>query len=377
MKVLVTGTHFTPAQAVIEVLHLDYQDVEIVYVGRKHTREGDNSPSLESQEIPKLGVRFISITAGRLQRSFTIYTIPSLLKVPIGFIQSFYYLLKEQPDVILSFGGYVAVPLVISAWVLSIPIIIHEQTLVTGLANKITSHFADKIAVSFEKDYSFPKDKIVVTGNPIRKDILKPDNQNSHVSQFVILHRKLPLILITGGNQGSHVINQAVYEILDELTSIAFIIHQTGDSAFGDFEKLLEKRNGLKHKARYLVTKWLNAQEIGIVLGKITLAVSRAGANTLSELAYFGVHALVIPIPYLYKNEQMVSAKFFEKLGLVTILPQEKLNSKNLLDNIQKILNNINQIQRNAKMSKSVVIHDAAHRLALETISLALKKKLL
>lgn len=377
MKVLITGTHFTPAQAVIEVLQKDYQDVEIVYVGRVHTREEDNSPSLESKEIPKLGVKFISITTGRLQRSFTIYTIPSLLKIPIGFIQSFYYLLKEQPDVILSFGGYVAVPVVISAWVLSIPIIIHEQTLVTGLANKITSHFADKIAVSFEKDYSFPKDKIVVTGNPIRKEILEPDNKNSHVYKFVMLHRGLPLVLITGGNQGSHVINQAVYEILDELTDVAFIIHQTGDSAFGDFERLLEKRDGLKHKARYLVTKWLNAKEMGIVISKVALAVSRAGANTLSELAYFGVPALVIPIPYLYQNEQMVSAKFFEKLGLVTLLPQEKLNSKNLLDNIQKILNNINQIQKSAKKSKSVVIHDAAMRLALETISLALKTKLL
>lgn len=377
MKVLITGTHFTPAQAVIEVLQKDYQDVEIVYIGRKYTREGDNSPSLESQEIPKLGVKFISITAGRLQRSFTIYTIPSLLKIPIGFLQSFYYLLKEQPDVILSFGGYVAVPVVVSGWLLSIPIIIHEQTLVTGLANTISSHFANKIAVSFNHEYSFPKEKVIVTGNPIRKEIIQPDNKNSNVYKFVTLDRSLPLVLITGGNQGSHVINQAVYEILDELTEVAFIIHQTGNSAFKDFEKLLEKRNSLKHKARYLVTKWLNVGEMGIVLASITLAVSRAGANTLSELAYFGVPALVIPIPYLYKNEQMVSAKFFEKLGLVTLLPQEELNSKNLLDNIQKILNNINQIQERAKMAKYVLTHDAANRLALETISLALKTKLL
>src|SRR5437868_379316 len=119
MKILVTGAHFTPAVATIEQLK-KYPDISIVYVGRKTTQEGDSSPSAESKILPTLGIKYIPITTGRLQRSFTIYTIPSLLKIPIGFIQAFYLILKEKPTVILSFGGYVALPLVFVGWLFSI-----------------------------------------------------------------------------------------------------------------------------------------------------------------------------------------------------------------------------------------------------------------
>src|SRR5579859_3068522 len=106
MKVLLTGSHFTPALAVIEQLRTMEPNIELVYIGRKSTREGDSSPSAESQIIPKLGVKFRTIIAGRLQRSFTRYTIPALLKIPLGMIDGFRIVLQEQPDVIVSFGGY-------------------------------------------------------------------------------------------------------------------------------------------------------------------------------------------------------------------------------------------------------------------------------
>ena len=102
MKILLTGTHFTTTVATIEEFK-KYPKVELVYVGRRTTREGDSSRSVESTELPKLGVKFIPIIAGRLQISFTIYTISSLLKIPIGFIQAFFIILQEKPDVILSF----------------------------------------------------------------------------------------------------------------------------------------------------------------------------------------------------------------------------------------------------------------------------------
>jgi len=129
MKILVTGAHFTPAVAVIEEFK-KRPNIEIVYIGRNTTREGDTSPSIESQVLPDLGIKFIPIITGRLQKDFTLFTIPSLLKIPIGFMQALFFILGEKPDVILSFGGYVAVPLVFIGWLFSIPIIVHEQTLV-------------------------------------------------------------------------------------------------------------------------------------------------------------------------------------------------------------------------------------------------------
>ncbi len=352
MKILVTGAHFTTALAVIE--ELQKSKAEVVYVGRKTTREGDKTPSAESTIIPEKGIKFLPIITGRLQKAFTIYTIPSLLKIPIGFIQAFYYLLKEKPNVVLSFGGYVAVPTVISAWLLNIPVIIHEQTLVTGLANKISSYFAKKICVSFEKEYSFPKDKIVLTGNPLRREILE---NSKNISK-----NKKPLVFITGGNQGSHIINQKVEEVLEKLLKIANVVHQTGDSKYQDYERLVEKQN-----ENYRVEKFIY-DKMPSLLKNADLVVSRAGINTLTELAYYGTPTLLIPVPYLYKDEQNQNAKFFEKLGLVKVLLQSKLSADSLLESIKQMLKDIDQYKKNAKAARGVIITDAAKKIATEAL---------
>ena len=311
MKVLITGTHFTPAVAVIQQIK-KIPNIKVIYVGRKTTLEGDRSQSVESKVLPLLGVKYISLITGRLQRSFTIFTIPSLLKIPIGFVQALYIILTEKPNVILSFGGYVSVPVVIIGWLFSVPIIVHEQTLVSGLANRISSYFADKIAVSFEK--SGPKnEKVVLTGNPLREEILHPIQIGGEYKKFLNLATdlKLPTILITGGNQGSHVINLVLEEVLEKLTKIACVIHITGDNKFNDFERLEKLQN-----ERYVVKKWMG-DDYGAVLSKADLIISRSGINTLMELAFFGKPALVIPIPYLYHDEQNKNAKYFAPIKII------------------------------------------------------------
>ncbi len=358
MKILITGAHFTPAVATIEELK-KYPDVNVVYVGRQTTQEGDSSPSAESQVLPRLGVKYIPIMTGRLQRSFTIYTIPSILKIPIGIIQAAYIILKEKPNLILSFGGYVAVPTVFIGWLLSIPIIVHEQTLVSGLANKISSFFADKIALSFNQVNGFDRTKIIITGNPIRSMV-------RNIKEGKQTPGKSPLILITGGNQGSHIINKVVEESLDKLTKITSIIHVTGDNKFKDYERLTEKGD---YGGKYLVKKWIG-EEYGSILQKSDLVVSRAGINTLSELAYLSKPALVIPFEPLYKDEQNKNAIFFQEQGLVRIIPQSKLSGKTLFENIKLMLKNMDELKQKAKNAKTVIRPDAAKRLALECESL-------
>lgn len=350
MKILVTGAHFTPVIATLEELR-KYPDVTVVYAGRKTTQEGDSTPSIESQILPSMGIKFIPVITGRLQRIFTIYTIPSLLKIPIGFIQSFFVILSQKPDAILSFGGYVAVPVVITGWLFSVPIIIHEQTLVSGLANKICAWFADKIAVSFPN--TIKGEKVILTGNPIRK-IVKATRIRKDA--------KLPTILITGGNQGSHVINLAVEECISNLTKIANVIHVTGDNKFFDFEKLkkLDKKN-------YSVKKWID-KDWGDVLSGADLVVSRAGINTLTEVAILGKPTLTIPIQ---NKEQNKNAEYFAKMGLTKILPQSKLSGQTLLENIKLMLNNLRSLNKKAGCVKKNIITDGAQRLALETVLLS------
>lgn len=375
MKILVSGTHFTPAQAVIEEFKKD-PHIKVIYVGREFTREGDRTPSSESIILPKMGVKYYSLVAGRLQRSWSLYTIPSLLKVPIGFFQSFWILLFEKPDVVLSFGGYVGVPVVISAWLLSIPIIIHEQTLISGLANKISSLFADKIAVSFAENKSFNPDKTILTGNPIRSEVIKwgnaegeGDKEGGGIEDIVKKAKteRLPLLLITGGNQGSHVINMAVKDVLPSLTKLAFVVHQCGDSKFNDCNVLEAERAKLYFPYRYLVSKWIDSREMGRLLSTADLIIARGGVNTLLEISYFGKPVLIIPLPV---KEQEANAKYFHRMGGARVLWQKDLSGEMLLSEIKE---GLVKLDKEAVQEKKRVYHDAAKRVALETILLTRK----
>ncbi len=366
MKVIFTGAHFTPAQAVIEELK-KFSGIQIVYVGRKYTQEGDPSISVESQVLPKLGVKFIPIIAGRLRRVWDFYTILSLLRIPIGFVQSFFILLKEKPDIIISFGGYVSVPVVLCGWILSIPIITHEQTLITGLADSIGRFFADKVAITFESEKPLDTYKFILTGNPIRKDLLNPNIALSkELTEFIkqAKNQKLPILYITGGNQGSDMVNKSVKSILEELTNKFFVIHQTGDSKQNFFEKLLEKKSSLLKKERYFVSKWFDSKDMSVIFKNVSLVISRAGINTLYELAYFGIPSLVIPLPFLFRNEQEINARFFSQKGLCRVLPQEKVNPDHILKAVYEMLKEIDSFIEKAKLAKELVIPDASKRIA-------------
>ncbi|MEK7451076.1 MAG: glycosyltransferase, partial [Patescibacteria group bacterium] len=164
MRVIIIGGHLSPALSIIEKLP---KTDKVLFIGRKYVFEGDQALSLEYKTIQSLKIPFVNLITGRLQRKFTKHTIPSLLKLPYGFMRSILALIKFQPDVVLSFGGYLSFPVVLSAFLLRIPIVIHEQTLEAGLANKILSVFAKKICISWETSRKFfPKGKIVLTGNP-------------------------------------------------------------------------------------------------------------------------------------------------------------------------------------------------------------------
>src|SRR6185437_3796515 len=143
-------------------------------VGREYAFEGDSALSLEYQTAKRLGLAFEPLTTGRIQRKFTKHTFGSLAKIPVGLTQAKKIITRFQPDIVLSFGGYVSVPVVLAAAANRVPIVIHEQTLQAGLANKIASRFAAKICISWEESAKyFPKNKIVLTGNPLRKEFLQ------------------------------------------------------------------------------------------------------------------------------------------------------------------------------------------------------------
>lgn len=362
-KIIVTGGHLTPALATIEKLRQN-TDVEIVFIGRDHATEGDKAPSTEAMVVPGMGIKFYAIKPGRIQRVFTRFTLRSLAKIPLGFFQSLGILSRERPQVILSFGSYVAVPVVFAGWVLGIPIITHEQTLKSGLANKFIAFFAKKIAVSWEESLAhFPKNKAVLVGNPIRSDLLVIDKKR--------LSR--PLIFITGGNQGAHIINEMVLEILKDLLERYQVIHQTGGSLVNkDFETLTAFASQLppRLKARYKIAKWFDTQETVEIFSKVSLVVGRSGANTVFETMVLGVPAVFIPLPIAASNEQTKNAELMEKNDAAIILPQERLTPKRLLAAINLIADNYKKYSDNAKKARKSLNLNGAQLLANEVLAL-------
>lgn len=328
-KVVITGGHLTPALALIEEIKNDSEKWQIYFLGRKYSIEGLKETSFEFETISKFKkIKFIPLATGRIQRKFTRKTIPGFLKIPSGFFQAFITLAKIKPDLIISFGGYLSTPVILSGWLLNVPSINHSQASALGLADKINLLFVKKFAFSFPHlKEKLPLKKSVLTGNPVRKEIFQKKPLEKSSLYLKIKTREKPLLYIVGGKTGSKIINQVIAQIVDQLTEKFFVLHQVG----------LDKGGDLGSRKNYLATKFVDTVDIGWVLNQTELAVSRAGANYVLEFALLKKKAVLIPIPESAGNEQEKNAQFLEKIGLAIILPQKDLNPKNLLRAIDEI----------------------------------------
>lgn len=349
----------TPALAVMDVLKS--RSWKIYYIGRKHALEGDPAISQEYIQVKKLGYQFYNLTTGRLQRKFTRYTLTSLLKIPTGFIQAFYYVMEIRPQVILSFGGYVALPLCIWAWILGIPVVTHEQTLNLGLANRIIAKFATKICISWKQNQNnFPAGKVEFTGNPLRKDIFE-------IRSSLSIPNDKPIVYITGGNLGAHYINVSVCQVLEKLLKKYVLIHQCGNSkVYNDFVKLEEKKELLPGELqnRYFLLDYVNQDLIGWIYKNADMLVARPGANTLSEIIALKKPAIFIPLPGSGSGEQETNAKFLENRNAAKIIFQkDKPVGDELLIEIDKLFINRNQIIDNLRILNKSLVMDADKRL--------------
>ncbi len=369
MKIAIIGGHFSPALAVIHKLP---KDTEIIFIGRKYGLEGDKAVTLEYQTITDLGIPFYELQTGRLQRRLTKHTLPSLVKLPKGFFRALSILRKTKPDVVLGFGGYLSVPVAYASKTLSIPVIIHEQTLGAGLANKLISPIATKICLSWDTSRAFfSKEKIVVTGNPVRETLMSPEKP----AFASVLTHDLPVIFITGGSAGSHAINVLMEEILVELLRRTIVIHQTGDAKeFHDYDHLLSFRNTLPEDLtkRYILQKFINPSEIGYIMDKADLVIGRSGINTVTELIWLKKPAILIPLPIAQAQEQLKNAQFISRLGLGEVFEQEKGTSTELLLKITSMLEHRNMYT----IKDDAEIYQKTHKAADNIVHVCLAAKI-
>ncbi|HUS51987.1 MAG TPA: UDP-N-acetylglucosamine--N-acetylmuramyl-(pentapeptide) pyrophosphoryl-undecaprenol N-acetylglucosamine transferase [Candidatus Bathyarchaeia archaeon] len=355
-RVIITGGHHNSALVVAEKLRK--KGYKVIWFGHKFSMWGDKKPGAEYEEVTRAGFEFIEIKAGKFYRT---YHPLKLVRIPFGFVQSFYCLLKFRPNLILSFGGYLAVPVVISGWLMRVPIITHEQTVVYGLANRVIQFFAKKILVSWESSLKhFPARKAIHTGLPVRPEIF---NQIKGKFDF---KNDLLTLYVTGGKQGSHLINQVLAEALPELVEKYNLIHQCGRSTIYDdlaFLSKIKSRLPEKLKKRYLVRDYIFQPEIGSVFAVADLVVSRAGAHITYEIAALGKPTLFIPIPWSHANEQFKNAQILKQAGLAEILIQEKLSAENLSRMIRMMIANLDQYKKSSAKAQKLVKLDAAKKI--------------
>lgn len=338
-----TGGHTTPAISIIRYLkkHSEEENIkfDFLYIGSKS--------GIEKDYAEKENILYKSIRTGKLRRSLNIKNISDMFKVFIGIIESYFILKNYKPDLVFSTGGYVSVPVVIASKIRSIPVIIHEQTVNVGLANKIASKFANKVAISFEssKKY-FPENKVVLTGMPLREEIFTGDKNECY--KIFKLDKKLPLLYVTGGSQGSKFINDKIAEILKELLQKMNIIHQCGGTAIHkSYEELQTIRNNLpiELKERYVVKDYIY-DELKHIFKAANLIIGRSGAGTVNECIALSKPSIFIPLPGTTKNEQVENAKLGERLGGAIVLYQDKLGAKDLFRTIMELFSDDESLKR-------------------------------
>lgn len=357
--IVVTGGHVTPAIAVIDALK---SDVSVVFFGRKYAMEGSRTVSAEYRLIIGKGIRFISITTGRLQRYLTWMTVPSLFKIPVGCIQALWYCLRLRPALIVSFGGYVALPTVLAGWLCRIPVITHEQTLVPGLANRLIARIATRVCVSFPDTLArFPKDKAVLTGLPMREELFTAPKK----TPFSLDLSGHPLLYITGGGTGAQSLNRIVYPVLSSLLHTYTIIHQVGDTSLVEAQKI---RTALRdeYKRRYIVLPYIPIPELSWVLSHASLVVGRSGANTVAELAVLGKVSLLVPLPWSGGGEQQENADWLARYGGAVVVPQSSLTPLRLRKEIEAVWAQMPELQQRASGFAVTVPRDGTRRMLRE-----------
>lgn len=356
-----TGGHIFPLIALIrEIRRLaGAENVKFFYVGPRD----DFGEILFSQE----NIKIKNIFAGKIRRYFTGKSfLENLLdiffKIPLGILQSFFYLFSLSPDLIISKGGFGSVPGTVSGWLLGTPVFLHESDVAPGLASRFLSVFAKKVFVSFPDTEYFSPKKMVLIGNPIRRELLQGSRETA-ANLFKLAGQK-PIILILGGSQGSQRINDRILEILNEMLKDFEILHQCGEK---NFEEVKAESKAIIHKeleADYHLFPLLKEEELKQALAAADLVISRAGSGSIFEIAALGKPSILVPLPESAQNHQVLNAYKYAEKGASIVLEEGNFTSHFFLEKLKHLFGNHPELEKMAKAAKEFSKPDAARTLA-------------
>ena len=349
-----SGGHFYPLMAVAEELRAADPTLQLYYFGP----DPYNRQQLDSHQIT-----FVFCPAGKLRRYFSIQNFFDIFRAFIGIFVAVWKLYIIYPDVIFSKGSFTAVPILLAARFLRIPVVIHESDSKPGRATTLAKKFARYIAISYDDAAQyFPADKTALVGIPLRKEltIINPD-------PFATLGipSDRPFIYVTGGSGGAERINNLILQTLPELLTQYRVFHQAGDAAVEELK--LEARNLLANNPlaqNYYLVGSVPAATVATLLDAATLVITRAGSTTLFEIAEHGKPAIVIPIPEDISHDQRSNAYAYARPGAAIVIEEKNLTPHLLISQIHTIINDPSTYQAMSAAAKNQAFPDAARKVA-------------
>jgi UDP-N-acetylglucosamine--N-acetylmuramyl-(pentapeptide) pyrophosphoryl-undecaprenol N-acetylglucosamine transferase len=355
MRVLIagggTGGHIYPGIAVAEELKRIAPETEILFVG------GDRG--LEGRVVPEAGFELATIGARGLPRRAP-WRVPGALLANAGaFFQATGIVGRFKPDVVLGTGGYVSAPVVVAAWLAKKPVVLQEQNSIPGLTNRILARVADEVHLAFSESRSFfaHKDRLKLTGNPVRRMILSGDRKAA-LARFGLAEGK-PTVFVFGGSRGARRINEATLDAMARLKGglPAQFILQTGKEDFAWAKERAEAASLPVTVVPYLT-------HIHEAYAAADLVVCRAGAMTLAEIAACGVPAILVPYPFAAYNHQETNAQNLAERGGAVLIRDTELTGERLATDLRRLVQDRELLIKMSVNARRFARPDAAERIA-------------
>jgi len=334
-----TGGHIYPAIAIANELKSRYPEAEFLFVGAKE--------KMEMQKVPQEGYAIKGLWIAGIQRKLTLDNAMFPLKLTSSLLNSFKIIKNFKPDVVIGTGGFASGAVLKVASMLGIPTVIQEQNSYPGITNKLLAKKANKICVAYENLESFfPKDKMILTGNPVRQDLINEASKSEAVAYFKLDANKKTL-LVLGGSLGARRINQLIEKELDFLLSQNIqIIWQCGKLYLNDYSKYNEKDN-------VQVVAFIDRMDL--VYAAADVVISRSGASSVSELCIVGKPTIFIPSPNVAEDHQTKNAKAISDKNGAILIKETELESQ-----FETIFSDLNSNE-----SKQVELSQNIKKLAL------------
>jgi UDP-N-acetylglucosamine--N-acetylmuramyl-(pentapeptide) pyrophosphoryl-undecaprenol N-acetylglucosamine transferase len=358
-----SGGHFHPLMAVADELAASDTKPRLYYIGPTPYSETDLSAR---------NITYVHCPAGKLRRYFSVQNFFDLFRTGFGFLVAIGILYRIYPDVIFSKGSYTAVPILLAARILAIPIVIHESDSVPGRANMLVAKSARYIGVAYDDaSQYFPAERTALVGIPLRPDIkAKLDDPFATLG----IDRQKPLIYVTGGSQGAERLNDAVLRALLELLPYYQIFHQVGEQNLESVRitaKGLLSGTNLTHY--YYIEGSVPGPTVSALLQAASLVITRAGSTTLFEISYVGKPSIIVPIPEDVSRDQRSNAYAFARGGGATVIEEHNLQPHLLAEAVHTIMRDPQQQALMSTAAQTIFVTNAARKMSDALISIGIE----